>query len=108
MANLEPVTDATFTDLVRNADGVVVVDFWADWCGPCRKITPILAEIASEYADKGVKVYGLDTNTNTKVPMEFGVMSIPLVQVWAHGGVIKSFVGAKPKRTYAGAIEELL
>jgi thioredoxin 1 len=72
------------------------VDFWAEWCGPCRQVSPILEEIASEHADK-LEIVKLNVDENPRTAADYGITSIPTMNVYAGGEVVKSIVGAKPK-----------
>lgn len=101
------VTDATFADVVLSSSTPVVVDYWADWCAPCRQLSPILDELASELGDK-VTFVKMDTNVNTQIPVSQGVMSLPTVQIFVGGQVAKQFVGAKPKSAFLKALDEYL
>ena len=85
----------------------VLVDFWAEWCGPCRMLTPVIDELAKEYAGK-VKVCKLNVDELSDVASRFGVMSIPTVIVFKEGKVVNQVVGAVPKEKLAGIIDDLL
>lgn len=92
----EQVTDATFADEVLRSDKPVIVDFWAEWCGPCRMVGPVIDQIAEEHSDK-VKVVKLDVENNPATAMKYGITSIPAIYVFKDGEVAKQTVGAKPK-----------
>ena len=94
--NTTAVTDDTFESEIEKHAGLVVVDFWATWCGPCRMIAPILEQLATEYAGK-VKVAKLDVDTNIRTATRFNVRSIPLLLFFKDGKVVDQIVGAVPK-----------
>ena len=107
MANVAEVTDATFAAQVLQSSRPVLVDYWADWCAPCKQLSPIIDELARDYGDK-VTFLKLDTNVNTATPVNYGVLSLPTIQLWVGGEVVKSFTGAKPKSVLLKAIDEYL
>ncbi|MFT4150221.1 MAG: thioredoxin [Paracoccaceae bacterium] len=90
------VTDATFDKEVRQSDVPVVVDFWAEWCGPCRQIGPALEELATEYAGK-VKIVKVNVDENPDSPAQLGVRGIPALFLFKDGQVVSNKVGAAPK-----------
>ncbi|MEZ5117434.1 MAG: thioredoxin [Candidatus Nanopelagicales bacterium] len=90
------VTDASFDAEVLNSDKPVVVDFWAEWCGPCRMVSPILEEIAAENSDK-IVVAKLNVDENPRIAASYGITSIPTMSVFSGGQVVKQIIGAKPK-----------
>ena len=94
--NTKTVTDATFADEVLQADGPVLVDFWAEWCGPCKMVSPVLEEIAGEYPDK-ITVAKVNIDENPSIARDYQIMSIPTMSVFEKGEVVKSIVGARPK-----------
>jgi thioredoxin 1 len=94
--NTKTVTDATFATDVLQADGPVLVDFWAEWCGPCRMVSPVLDEIAGEYPDK-ITVAKVNIDENPAIARDYQIMSIPTMSVFSKGELVKSIVGAKPK-----------
>jgi thioredoxin 1 len=90
------VTDATFdAEVVQNAKPVIV-DYWAEWCGPCRQVSPVLEEIAKEHADK-IDVVKLNIEENPQTAQKYGIMLIPTLNVFSGGEVVKQVVGAKSK-----------
>ena len=95
--NTTTVTDASFDSDVLQSDKTVLVDFWAEWCGPCRMVAPVLEEIASENSDKLV-VAKLNVDENPQTAANYGVVSIPTLNVYKGGEVVKQIVGAKPKQ----------
>ena len=109
MAGSHPtaVTDATFQAEVEQDAGLVLVDFWAEWCGPCRVIAPVLEQIAGEYAGK-LKITKLDVDANQQTPMRFNVRSIPSLLFFKGGKHVDTVVGAVPKAHLVGKITQHL
>ena len=98
------VTDETFEEEVINADLPTLVDFWAAWCGPCRRIAPIVEEIAHEY-DGRLRVVKFDVDQNPLVPSHLGVMSIPTLILFVDGAEAGRWIGYRPKANLVEAIE---
>ena len=94
--NTVDVTDATFRDDVLSSDKTVLVDFWAEWCGPCKMVAPVLDEIAAENKEK-LTIAKLDIDRNPATARDYQVMSIPTMTVFQGGKPVKSIIGAKPK-----------
>ncbi|ACM92350.1 thioredoxin [Nautilia profundicola AmH] len=96
-----------FEDTIKNNE-VVVVDFWAPWCGPCRMIAPIIEELAEEYKEKGVVVGKVNTDEAPEIAGQFGIRSIPTVIFFKNGEAVDAMIGAAPKQMYVEKIEALL
>ncbi|MBW4962509.1 thioredoxin [Sulfitobacter sp. CW3] len=99
------VTDATFDAEVKNSDIPVVVDFWAEWCGPCKQIGPALEELSAEMAGK-VKIVKVNVDENPNSPAQMGVRGIPALFIFKGGEVVSNLSGARPKTNIQSWIEE--
>ncbi len=105
-ANLA-LSSAEFDDKVLNSDLPVLVDFWAEWCGPCKAIGPSVEQLATEYEGKA-KVYKVDVDSNGDVAERYGIMSIPALLVFKGGKVVDQMIGAGPKPTIAALLDRAI
>ncbi len=101
------LTDQNFKEEVLDAEGVVLVDFWAPWCGPCKMLTPIMEEVAEEVGDKA-KIAKLNVDESPETAGKFQVMSIPTVKIFKDGEEVESLVGLQTKDVYVGLIAKYL
>lgn len=101
------LTTATFDETVNSSLTTVVVDFWADWCGPCKRVEPILEELASEYAGE-LLIAKVDADANPELVTRFGVQSLPTLLVFDGGSVAKTIIGAKGKGALLEELDEFL
>ena len=101
------ITDANFDEIVLKSDKPVMVDFWAEWCGPCRMLGPIIEEVSKDYEGKAI-VGKLDVDSNQEFAAKFGVRNIPTVLVFKDGELVNRQVGVSPKNVYTENIDALL
>jgi thioredoxin 1 len=106
MSATKTVTDASFADDVLLSDKPVIVDFWAEWCGPCRMIAPILEEVAADHEE--IVVAKLNVDENPATAAQYGVTSIPTMNVFSGGKVVKQIIGAKPKAALLADLSDYL
>ena len=107
MSDLLAVTEANFEDEVIKSEIPVLIDFWAEWCGPCKLIAPIVEEIAKDYEGK-LKVAKCDVDTNQQIAIKYGIRSIPTVLVFKDGEVAEQVIGAVPKQHLTSKIDDML
>lgn len=103
--NIKTVTDATFEAEVLNSDEPVLVDYWAEWCGPCKALTPVLEEVAPEYAGK-VKIAKMNIDENPDTPVKYGIRSIPTLMLFKNGSVESMKLGSMSKAQLTEFLEE--
>ncbi|MDR0872075.1 MAG: thioredoxin [Prevotellaceae bacterium] len=101
------ITDSNFEEIVLQSDKLAVVDFWAEWCGPCRMITPIIEELAEEYAGKAV-IGKVDVDNNPEVCDKYGIRNIPTILFFKNGEIVDKQVGAAPKNALTGKIQSFI
>lgn len=100
-------TAASFTEDVINSNKIVLVDFWAEWCGPCRMVSPILDEIGAEYADK-LEIVKVNVDEEPHLAAEYQITGIPAMKVFQNGKIVREMVGAKPKPALLADLEGLI
>ncbi|AXE40236.1 thioredoxin [Acidipropionibacterium virtanenii] len=105
MSQVIEVTDATFESLVVNSPTPVLVDYWADWCAPCKQLSPVIDELSAAYGDR-VTFAKVDTNVNQAIAADQAILSLPTIQVWRDGRVVRSLQGGTSRRALARVLDE--
>ena len=107
MAEVREVTDQNFEAEILQSDTPAIIDFWAEWCAPCRTIAPIIRDLAAEYGDK-VKIVKMNVDENPNTPGTYGVRAIPTVLAFKGGTVVEQITGAKPRRSFEEMVSKLI
>lgn len=101
------LTDANFDEIVLKANKPVLVDFWAEWCGPCRMVGPIVSDLATEYGDKAI-IGKVDVDSNPEISAKFGIRNIPTILFFKDGQIVDKQVGAVPKAQLANKLDAIM
>jgi thioredoxin 1 len=101
------ITDDKFEEVVVNSDVPAIVDFWAEWCGPCRMVSPIVKELSEEYGDK-ILVAKMDVDSNPNTAVKYGIRNIPTILFFKNGEIVDKQVGAVPKAVLASKLDAIL
>jgi thioredoxin 1 len=107
MAEIVDVTDQNFEAEILKSDKPVIIDFWAEWCAPCKQIAPMIKDLAEQYGDR-IKIAKMDIDSNPGTPGQYGIRAIPTILSFKDGKVVDQLQGARPKADFEAAIEKLL
>jgi thioredoxin len=107
MSDVLQITDGSFDEEIIKSDTPAMVDFWAEWCGPCKMVGPVVAELAKEYQGK-IKIAKMDVDKNRETPARFGIRNIPTLILFKGGEVTQTIIGAHPKDYIDGELKKLL
>ncbi len=107
MSDVLQITDGNFDEEIIKSDTPAMVDFWAEWCGPCKMVGPVVAELAKEYQGK-IKIAKMDVDKNRETPARFGIRNIPTLILFKGGEVTQTIIGAHPKDYISGELKKLL
>ena len=106
-ANTLEFTDQDFDETVLKSETPVLVDFWAEWCGPCKALTPVIDELATDYSGK-VKIGKMDTDANREVSVRFSISAIPTVILFNNGEIVERFVGLRSKKDFQTSLDKVV
>jgi len=105
---VKELNETTFVDEVLNSKIPVLVDFWAEWCGPCRMLAPIIDELAKEYDQQKIKICKLNVDENPKIAAKYGIMAIPTVIIFKNGQPVEQITGVRNKKEYINLINQYI
>jgi len=105
---VKELNETNFVDEVLNSKVPVLVDFWAEWCGPCRMLSPVIEELAKQYDDQKIKIYKLNVDENPKIAAKYGIMAIPTVIIFKDGKPVEQITGVRNKKEYIELIERYI
>ncbi|MFC1531919.1 thioredoxin [Thermodesulfobacteriota bacterium] len=107
MGEIKEISDDSFDSEIMDSDIPAMVDFWAEWCGPCKMVGPVVEELAGEYKGR-IKIAKMDVDQNRQTPARFGIRNIPTLILFKDGEVVNTIVGAQPKSSIEGELKKLL
>jgi thioredoxin 1 len=105
---VKELNETNFVNEVLNSKVPVLVDFWAEWCGPCRMLSPVIEELAKQYDDQKIKIYKLNVDENPKIAAKYGIMAIPTVIIFKDGKPVEQITGVRNKKEYIELIERYI
>jgi thioredoxin 1 len=105
---VKELNETNFVDEVLNSKVPVLVDFWAEWCGPCRMLSPVIEELAKQYDEQKIKIYKLNVDENPKIAAKYGIMAIPTVIIFKDGKPVEQITGVRNKKEYIEIIERYI
>jgi len=105
---VKELNETNFVDEVLNSKVPVLVDFWAEWCGPCRMLSPVIEELAKQYDEQKIKIYKLNVDENPKIAAKYGIMAIPTVIIFKDGKPVEQITGVRNKKEYIELIEKYI
>jgi len=105
---VKELNETNFVDEVLNSKVPVLVDFWAEWCGPCRVLSPVIEELAKQYDEQKIKIYKLNVDENPKIAAKYGIMAVPTVIIFKDGKPVEQITGVRNKKEYIELIERYI